>query len=293
MPTPKLSVVIPAFNCATHLPRAVESALAQSFGDIEVLIVDDGSSDDTASLAERWSDVRSVRYVRRPHRGGVAIARNAGIEHARAEYLMWLDADDTLPCDSAALHVDALGSSGASWAVCDVTRRTPRGDSLWSGFLPNTGALDYCLIERFPARAIGFRRDVYDRVGQYDPDLVICEDWDLIARLLAAREPFVYVDRPAYVYHARTGSLTRHRGSDRNLRAIELIYRRHYRSRLRAAAVRRAYARYMWLLAGEYRTVGSPITDWGRVLLASIRAQPGQVVTFLRRALRRTTRHST
>lgn len=89
---PKVSVVIPAFNALRYLPRTVDSALAQSFGDFEVLIVDDESTDGTADWVRTIAD-RRVRLLEQKNQGAAA-ARNAGIRQARGEYIAFLDADD-------------------------------------------------------------------------------------------------------------------------------------------------------------------------------------------------------
>ena len=89
----RVSVVIPCYRQAHYLPTAVDSALAQTHPDVEVIVVDDGSDDDTAAVAARYG--ARVRYVRRPN-GGLAAARNTGVAASTATYLKFLDADDHL-----------------------------------------------------------------------------------------------------------------------------------------------------------------------------------------------------
>lgn len=91
------SVVIPAYNYAAYLPRAIDSVLAQSGDDFEIIVVDDGSTDDTHTVGARYQQLHPerVRYLRQDN-GGPAKARNRGIEEARGDFLIFLDADDRL-----------------------------------------------------------------------------------------------------------------------------------------------------------------------------------------------------
>src|ERR1051326_205992 len=89
---PQVSVIIPTYNSAHYLADAVESVLSQTFQDIEVLIIDDGSTDETETVIQRYGSL--VRCFRQRN-SGVAVARNRGIEESRGEYVAFLDADDT------------------------------------------------------------------------------------------------------------------------------------------------------------------------------------------------------
>ena len=90
---PRVSVVIPAYNRARYLQTAIDSVLAQSFGDFELIVVDDGSTDETPAIVRRQTDPR-VRLVSQPTRTGIAPARNRGLDSARGEYVAALDSDD-------------------------------------------------------------------------------------------------------------------------------------------------------------------------------------------------------
>jgi glycosyltransferase involved in cell wall biosynthesis len=103
---PVLSVVIPAYNVVRFITAAVESVLAQTLGDLEVIVVDDGSTDETAALVRRISDPRLV-LVSKPN-GGLSSARNAGIRVARGRYLGLLDGDDIWFPEKAEKHIAAL-----------------------------------------------------------------------------------------------------------------------------------------------------------------------------------------
>lgn len=111
----RTSVVIPTFNHAAYLPDAITSALAQT-APVEVIVVDDGSTDETAAVLERYAD--RVRVITLPHGGPIA-ARNAGIDAARGEFLMFLDADDVIAPEKVQAQLEAF-TPPIGWVLCDV-----------------------------------------------------------------------------------------------------------------------------------------------------------------------------
>lgn len=116
----RTSVVIAAYNHAQTLPNAVASALAQT-APVEVIVVDDGSTDNTASVLKRYAGNERVRVLGDGKNHGVAEARNAGVAASSGEFVMFLDADDTIESTKVALQVALLDADcGAGWAYCDV-----------------------------------------------------------------------------------------------------------------------------------------------------------------------------
>jgi glycosyltransferase involved in cell wall biosynthesis len=117
---PKVSVVIPTYNRAEKVRKGVESVLAQSFTDLEVIVVDDGSSDDTGqSLKYEFGD--RIRYYFQPNQG-VSTARNKGIEEARGEWIAFLDSDDLWEKEKLEAQLKALEQVG-SGVRCVLYRR--------------------------------------------------------------------------------------------------------------------------------------------------------------------------
>ena len=122
--TPEITVAMPAYNAASHLLEAIESILAQSFEDFELLVVDDGSTDNTLALAQSCADKR-VRVERLPANKGRATARNMAMGRARGRYLAWMDADDIAmphrleaqyaPGAERVSHTDGLSVEYADW----------------------------------------------------------------------------------------------------------------------------------------------------------------------------------
>lgn len=123
---PTVSVVVPAYNRARVLPRAIESVLDQTLSDVEVIVVDDASTDDTAEVVQRFDDER-VCYVRHDENRGGSAARNTGIDHTDGEFVAFLDSDDAFHPTKLQRQVDLLRSRGPEWvaAYCGVDYRTP------------------------------------------------------------------------------------------------------------------------------------------------------------------------
>ena len=267
---PKVSIVIPAYNCAATLERAVRSALNQTLSDVEVIVVDDGSRDPTPALARKLAAREPrVRLLQRDN-GGPAAARNTGIRDARADWIVILDSDDTLPPDSIERQLGACEREGTLWAVIDIIRRKGGVDELLPGRLPRKGALEHALVHRFPFRAVFYHRLAFERAGLHDESFRSCVDWEMHGRLLSAGVPFSYVDNPCYIYWIQDESVTKGKNFARHLRNIERIYDTYYKPQLsRSPAVRKAYAHYMLSLARHYRwnKVG-----WGAVARATAKA---------------------
>src|SRR3954471_22791987 len=121
---PRLSVVIPVYNVEEFLEPCLDSVLAQTFTDFEVVMVNDGSTDRSAEIAQRYAD-RDTRFrVVHQENGGLSKARNTGTDEAGGELLVFLDSDDMLPENAYELLVGALDQSGSDFATGNVYRLT-------------------------------------------------------------------------------------------------------------------------------------------------------------------------
>ena len=123
----KVSIIIPAYNCEKTIKRSIDSALIQSLSDIEVIVIDDGSTDDTKKVCEQYlTDLRFKYHYKK--NGGVSTARNMGISLAQGEYIGFIDSDDTVAPDMYEKMYSACKKEDADICVCDINRCKPNGD---------------------------------------------------------------------------------------------------------------------------------------------------------------------
>jgi len=211
----KFSVVIPAYNAADTLGEAVDSVLAQTRQDFEVIVIDDGSSDSTAAVAASFADQR-VRVYRQENAGPSA-ARNRGIAQAVGEYVSSLDSDDLWLPDYLAEMGRALEENPQAdfaythaWILDYASgrfRAVPTG--AWhrpsTPMLPRDQFIAELLQECF-VNAPTIRRTVLEQVGGYDESMSHGEDWELWLRLANSGFEAVRVAGPLTIYRNRPGS---------------------------------------------------------------------------------------
>jgi glycosyltransferase involved in cell wall biosynthesis len=170
---PFISVIVPAHNAARFLGETLRSVLAQGYEPLEVLVIDDGSTDGTAAIAEAFG--APVRCVRQAASGGPAAPRNRGVGLARGEVIAFLDADDLWPPDRLAVQVPHLADPSME-IVLGHTRRfwAAPGSDRFDRFTGPELAMKLC--------AALVRRSALDRIGGFDESLRICDDWDWFMR---------------------------------------------------------------------------------------------------------------
>jgi glycosyltransferase involved in cell wall biosynthesis len=184
---PKVSVIIPTFNRAQILGRAIASVLGQTFVDLELIVVDDGSSDETAALIQNFADVR-LRYLQQLQNLGVSAARNRGIAEARGEWLAFLDSDDLWLPQKLERQFAALQGVDCVATYCGLLRfdgqtetRIPyRADTVNSGAQPWPSLL---MDGLWYSQTWLLPRRVMIAAGLFDERMSIWEDWDLFLRI--------------------------------------------------------------------------------------------------------------
>jgi glycosyltransferase involved in cell wall biosynthesis len=218
--SPRVSVLMPACNAARWLPAALDSALAQTFTDFEVLLVDDGSTDATGAVADAYAarDPR-VRVIHQAN-AGLPAARNVAIAAARGDLLALLDADDEWLPEHLAQAVAALDADPALGLVhADIQRIDAAGQPLarhgpprWRGVADPFAALAL-RREHVSCPTAVFRRRCIDVVGAFDLQFtgLGCEDRDLWLRIVE-RFPVRYLDRVTARYRMHAGSMSSQRG---------------------------------------------------------------------------------
>ena len=178
-----VSIVIPCYNHGRFLAEAIDSALTQSWRDCEVVVVDDGSTDESAQVMAQYAEIRVVRQENR----GLAAARNAGLHVARGDVLIFLDADDRLWPDAARCGVKLLRARPDAALVfgrCQLVNE--RGLPLPTT-LPRVRArfFERLLLDNYiwTPGMVAFRRAVFDVVGGFDESISAAADYDIYLRI--------------------------------------------------------------------------------------------------------------
>jgi len=206
-----VSIIIPARDAADTLAETLHSVSSQVFRDWEAIVVDDGSTDDTASVVKQFaSHDRRFRLVQQPG-AGVSLARNKGIELARFDHLLFLDADDSIfPAHLARLSQMLLEDPQLDASVCGWAHVTPAAEFVFEQSEGEQGDLfrahaQYCysLIHTYL-----IRRSIVEEAGGFDPAFSTCEDWDLFQRVARLGARFGRVPEVLAHYRMRAGSAT-------------------------------------------------------------------------------------
>jgi glycosyltransferase involved in cell wall biosynthesis len=192
-----VSVIIPTFNRARKVVRAVSSVLYQTFGDYEIIVVDDGSTDGTI---EALAPVRAhIQYISHPNNLGVSVARNTGIQASRSPLIAFLDSDDYWLPDKLTVQVDFFRTLPAASAcqteeiwIRNGRRINPRKKHLKPSGDIFEPSLKLCLVS---PSAVMLKRSLLNEVGLFDPDLPACEDYDLWLRI-SCLHPIYLIEQP-------------------------------------------------------------------------------------------------
>jgi GT2 family glycosyltransferase len=225
---PRVSVVLPAYNYAHYIGEAIESALAQTYRDREIIVVDDGSTDGTIAVLERFG---SRIIVSRHTNRGLAATRNAGIRLAGGEYVALIDADDVWEAQHLERTVERLDAADESivgafsgWVMIDAGGRVLRHTQRVRHGAFGIG--DFLHLAPFPPSTVVLRRAAVRNAGMFDETIPAAEDWDMWLRLTAAGGSFVAVERCLCRYRVHGTNMSRDPDSMRagGLRALEKLF---------------------------------------------------------------------
>jgi GT2 family glycosyltransferase len=211
---PKVSVVIATYNRASYLAQSIRSVQAQSHADVEIIVADDGSTDNTPHIVSQFGP--GVIYLPLPHRGQPASTRNAGLRAAEGEYIAFLDSDDLFLPGKLALQLAAFEQHPEAGMVYSNgyffrdDPDVPTGHALDGLPTPSGDVLADLLRGNFlTSPVVLIRRACLEAVGPLDEDpaLFVAEDYELWLRL-AARFPFVYVPGNVAAIRRHGGSIS-------------------------------------------------------------------------------------
>jgi glycosyltransferase involved in cell wall biosynthesis len=207
MPVPQVSVVMGCYNSAATVARSIASVLAQTMADLELIIVDDASPDDTVAIVKAIPDPR-IRIVRNAVNRGIGGAKNAGVEAAQGHYVAFLDSDDTWEPNKLAVQLPRL-TEHSSKAPLSFTafwiHRAGSGKTVLRRPRPTRGWLEATAAGEHVGlgSTLLASKACFDTVGPFDQALRRLEDWDWILRYFEHWNDIVFVEEPlAHVYNS-------------------------------------------------------------------------------------------
>jgi glycosyltransferase involved in cell wall biosynthesis len=232
---PAFSVIVPAYNAASTLASAIESVLAQSWQDFELIVVDDGSGDGTLGLARRYTTDPRVSVIHQENRG-LPAARNAGITQARARYVSLLDSDDLLLPSYLVRMAEALEAHPAAgfaytdaWALDGRAKRIRRATAMARLDPPENppadppGFLRLLVRRNFIFAGATIRLAALQGTGGFNETLRAAEDYELWLRMLAHGHAAVRVPGPLAVKRVHPGAMSQ--DPERMYEALDEVWR--------------------------------------------------------------------
>lgn len=228
---PKVSVIIPTYNRAHLVGRAIQSVLAQTFRDFQLIVIDDGSTDNTPEVVSSIRDER-VRYIRHEKNGGASAARNSGIRAASGAYIAFQDSDDEWMTDKLEKQMKAFENVASDVGVVYTGFWKIEGDKKTyipsRKIEPKDGNLHSLLLRSnfIGGPVVLMKRECFDKAGMFDEELPMLNDWELWIRVSKYYQ-FKYLNEPLVMAYHTPGGVNKQRYRTQAL-ARKLIFERHY-----------------------------------------------------------------
>jgi glycosyltransferase involved in cell wall biosynthesis len=259
MDQPLVSVVVPTHNCAPFLAEAIESALAQSHRRIEIIVVDDGSTDATADVLNQYASRVSV--IRQPNEG-VSAARNVGIRASHGEYIALLDADDAWHPEKLTRQLALFRAPSVGLVHCAMLYVDEQGHVSGTNRTGRRGRVlrDMALLQGTVVQGGGsgalVRSSVFKAVGLFNTTLSTSADWDMWRRI-ACHYEIEMVPKPLVRYRLREGSMHRNVALFEHdmLAAFAMMFADPAAAEVHPLR-KRAYSKLYMMLSGSYLHAG-------------------------------------
>lgn len=228
----KISVIVPIYNVEKYLHKCIDSILAQTFKNYEIILVDDGSPDNSPKIAdeyaEKYPEIISVLHKKN---GGVGEARNYGIDHAKGEYLLILDSDDYIEPDMFQCLYNNIVSYNSDIVICGFKTVTESGKvmSVTEENLPENKSMtldenrELMMINPAPWNKL-YKRELFTNHEDIRyPSGVWYEDFRTTIKILNLAKNITYVNKPLYNYMRHEGSITNNKNCDKNSEIIDAM----------------------------------------------------------------------
>lgn len=229
---PLISFIVPIYNVERYLQKCVDSILAQSYSNIEVVLVDDGSTDESVAICDSYANRDKRVQVIHKENGGASSARNEGLSFAHGSYIAFIDSDDYVSPSMAEKLLDAISKTDSDLAMCNFAYTDELGN-ITESFSDDTKAGEYRTEELLRKVAAGwtfgilvwnklFKKELFDG-GLLFLEGRIAEDEMIAHRLLARVRKAVIIPDVLCFYRHRTGSVTNSAFNEKNLDSLEAL----------------------------------------------------------------------
>ena len=275
MTHPKVSVIIPTYNRAGFLPRAIKSVLNQIFQDFEIIVVDDGSTDNTEQVVRNFQNRdKRIKYIWQEQSGGPSKPKNTGIKAARGRYIAFLDSDDEWFPEKLEKQLELFekGPSNLGFVGCNLLSIEQKtGKILEEVKLPSSlrhNALEKFLVGCFiySSSDVVVKSKILANVGLFDENIRIGEDWDMSIRI-SQKYKFDFVSKPLFKHYIHRGNITKTTSIDEKIKDQKYILRKY----------KNLYKKYP-------EAYSTPLRRIGRMYLLSSREEKARV--YLKKSIK-------
>ena len=260
---PKISVIIPTYNRANLLPRAIKSVLNQTFKDFELIIVDDCSTDNTKEIIKGFQkqDSRIKLIILEKNSGAPAHPKNIGIKEAKGKFVAFLDSDDEWLPEKLNKQLVLFGKNKKlGFVSCNAfiinKRKNKRQNKKIEYRTPRSNNYFISLLETdiiCSSSSVVIRKDILDEVGCFDNKIIIGEDQDMWIRI-SQKYDFDFVSEPLLKYYIHQNNTMKIISNLRKAKDIEYIfqkYKKYYEANSKLYSIRLRYEGTRYMLAGE------------------------------------------
>ena len=280
---PKVSVIIPTYNRADLLPRAIKSVLNQTFKDFELIIVDDGSTDNTKEVVKGFQkEDGRIRYIWQENSGGAAKPKNKGIKNSKGDYIAILDSDDEWLPEKLQKQLELFKNSSnpqIGFVSCHALIINEKNGKKLEYRIPRyKNVLKNILTHDYMGSGSGmiYKKTVFDDIGLFDEKLKTGQDWEMRIKL-ARKYDFDFVDEPLFKYYIHSeniSGLSDIKIRERDLEYIFQKYKKYYEQNPKIYSTKLRYDGTRYVLARELKK--------GRMcFIKSIKLNPLNVKSYL------------
>lgn len=215
-----ISIIIPVYNCSDYIKEAIESCLAQTYSKIEIIAVNDGSTDNSLEILEKYSSIDSRIKIISKENGGVSSARNTGIDHSSGEYLLMLDGDDWLESNCCEMMINKAKECNTDIVIGDIYKSNEGNRCVWQDSAMDDNELldgkEFMINYYFLGSATNslcnklIKKSLFEENEiRYPIDIYLGEDGETLLKLYLCADKVCKINVPVYNYRMNLNSATR------------------------------------------------------------------------------------